>query len=144
MRHGTRARRPVTRLAQERPSKGKGSSGDVFENRQRRALRFDQGGWRNQNSLLESILAGDHGMTDAIGEDHPGRVRRKFPAALWRGFLESGVFFHGIVATVHEFVVGRTMTAGKIKNSGEGAKAAKQRIPEGVERTGLAGKVGTK
>ena len=52
-------------------------------------------------------------MADAIGEDHPGGVGRKFPAIFRRTFLKGGVFFHGVVAAVHEFVVGRAIGAGK-------------------------------
>lgn len=82
-------------------------AGEAFENSDGRTLRLDHGGARNDESLLESVLTFENGVADAVSEHNPTGIGRKFPSLLGAGFAEALVFLHGVVATVHEIVIGR-------------------------------------
>lgn len=103
-------------------------AGDLFEDGDRGTPRLDHGGARDDESLFEGILAFEHGVADAVGENHPTGIGWKFPALLGAGFAESCVFFHGVVTAMHEIVVGGAMGAEKMQGSGERAHPAGERI----------------
>src|SRR5580692_4804469 len=67
-------------------------------------------------------------MADAVGKDNPTGTGRKFPTLFWAGFAEAGVFLHGVVAAVHEVVVGGTVGPGKVQSAGETTHSASERI----------------
>jgi hypothetical protein len=97
----------------------------------------------NEQSLLEGVLSGENRVADAIGEGHPRRVGRKCVAVLRGGLLEADVFFHGVVAAMHEFVIGRAMSAGEMQDAGSDTEAAVEGVTEGGEHTGHAGEMRT-
>ena len=74
---------------------------------------------RNDERLLQRVLPLQHRVADEIGEHDPGRVRRKFPALLGAVLLEFAVFLHGVVASMHEVVVRRTVRSGKMRGPGD-------------------------
>src|SRR4029453_19116204 len=83
------------------------SSGDPFEDPQRRALLVDHRSDRHQQRLLELILPGHGRMAHLIGERDPGRSCRKLDASLDRTLLVLGVRLHQIMKLKHQGVVSR-------------------------------------
>src|SRR5262249_49640266 len=68
----------------------------------------------------------------AIGEYHPSGVRGKFPTVLGRILLKGGVFLHGVVAAVHEFVVGWPAAKRQMEGPREGANPTCYLIAAGL------------